>query len=168
MPETQTKSERATPPFNTFRFVVEIRVSGVSDSNICAAAFSEVDGMDMTIEPKTIREGGNNNSPVHMVGQLSYGQLTLKRGMTPNFDLWKWFARVSSPGYRGVRADATVVIYSTDGATEEAVFVLERCMPTKLKVPGLNARDGALAIEEMQLLYESLRLDGPDSGETVS
>ena len=32
------------------------------------------------MEPKTIREGGNNTTMVHFVGPVSYGQLTLKRG----------------------------------------------------------------------------------------
>jgi hypothetical protein len=38
---------------------------------------------------------------VHLLGQVNYGQVTLKRGMTASFDLWKWFARVISPGCRG-------------------------------------------------------------------
>ena len=34
-------------------------------------------------------------------------------------------------------------------------------MPTKLKAPALNAKDGMVAIEEFQLAYESLRLVKP-------
>ena len=36
--------------------------------------------------------------------------------------------------------------------------MLSRCVPVKLKAPPLNAKDGAVAIEELQLAYESLRL----------
>jgi phage tail-like protein len=144
-------------PFTTFRFSVEVAVPGIAPS-VCAATFSEVDGLEMSIEPKTIREGGNNMRPIHLLGPVSYGQLTLKRGMTGDLDLWKWFSRVTTMGYRGVRPDAEVVVFSSDGSAEDARFVLERCMPTKLKVPGLNAKDGNIAIEEMTLVYESLRL----------
>ena len=42
-----------------------------------------------------------------------------------------------------------------------ARFVLDRCMPTKLKAPALNAKDGMVAVEELQLVYESLRLIKP-------
>ena len=80
-------------PFTAFNFSVEITLDGVDgvSSPICGAAFSECDGLEITLEPKTIREGGRNNGPIHLAGAMSYGQLTLKRGMTNSFDLWKWF-----------------------------------------------------------------------------
>ena len=144
-----------TRPFTTFRFLVEMKVEGVADK-VCGATFSEVDGLEMTMEPKTIREGGNNTTMVHFVGPVSYGQLTLKRGMTPNFDLWKWFnLMLTNPS---LRADAEVVIFADDGQTERARFVLSRCVPVKLKSPPLNAKDGGVAIEEFQLAYEMLNL----------
>lgn len=146
-----------TRPFTTFRFLVEVKVDGVADQ-VCGATFSEVDGLEMTMEPKTIREGGNNTVMVHLLGPVSYGQLTLKRGMTRNFDLWKWFARVNSPGYRGLRSRLEIVLVSSDGTTEDARFVAEGCVPTKLKAPALNAREGQIAIEEMQIIYQSLTL----------
>ncbi|HZT75354.1 MAG TPA: phage tail protein [Vicinamibacterales bacterium] len=148
-----------TRPFTTFRFLVEVKVDGVAD-NVCGATFSEVDGLEMTMEPKTIREGGNNTTMVHFVGPVSYGQLTLKRGMTPNFDLWKWFSRVNSPGYRGVRSRLEIVVVSSDGTNEDARFIADGCLPIKLKGPALNAKDAQVAIEEMQVLYQTLVLRG--------
>jgi phage tail-like protein len=144
-------------PFTTFRFLVEVKVEGVS-KKVCGATFSEVDGLEMTMEPKTIREGGNNTGAVHLVGPVSYAQLTLKRGMTPNFDLWKWFAKVTSPGFRGLRSRLEVIVISSDGEREDARFVAEGCMPVKIKAPGLNAKEGQIAIEEMQIVYQTLTL----------
>jgi phage tail-like protein len=113
----------------------------------------------MTMEAKTVREGGNNGQIIRMAGPVSYSQLTLKRGMTANFDLWDWFdAAVLDPG---LRASAEVVLFSPDGQTERARFLLSRCLPTKLKGPALNAKDGMVAIEEFQLVYESLQLKKP-------
>jgi phage tail-like protein len=140
-------------PFTTFNFMVEIDVEGVSDQ-ICAATFSDVDGLEMTLEPKTIREGGNNTGPVHMAGQVGYGQLTLKRGMTSSFDLWSWFDAVAAPGGGGLRGSATIVMLDSDGTTELVQFQLTNCLPVKLKAPTLNAKDGIVAIEEMSLVYE--------------
>jgi hypothetical protein len=34
-------------------------------------------------------------------------------------------------------------------------------MPVKLKAPALNAKDGMVAIEELQLAYESLSVKKP-------
>ncbi len=87
-------------PFTAFNFVVLIDLSKVEGVKTlaCNAAFSECDGLEMTLEPKTIREGGRNTGPVHLAGPISYGQLSLKRGMTQGFDLWKWFDKVAGPG----------------------------------------------------------------------
>ena len=146
-------------PFTNFNFLVEIDVDGVSDM-VCAAIFSDVDGLEMTIEPKTIKEGGRNTGPVHMAGQVGYGQLTLKRGMTANFDLWTWFEAVASPGQGGLRGSADITVLDGQG-NEQVQYSLTGILPVKLKAPALNAKDGLIAIEEMTLLYESLTLNAP-------
>lgn len=142
----------ATVPFTTFNFLVEIEVDGVSDT-VCSAMFSDADGLEMNIEPKTIREGGRNTGPVHMAGPVSYGQLTLKRGMTSSFDLWSWFDATAAPGGGGLRGSASIVMLGSDG-TEQVEFQLSGCLPVRLKAPALNAKDGLLAIEEMSIVYE--------------
>jgi phage tail-like protein len=148
-------------PFSAFKFAVEIEVDGVSNQ-VCSAAFAECDGLEMTMDVKTIREGGNNGEQIRLMGSLSYGQLTLKRGMTANFDLWDWFSRMQQPSQAGMRAkSAEVVIFTADGKSEQVRFVLKRCLPIKLKAPALNAKDGVVAIEELQLAYESLTLKRP-------
>jgi len=150
-----SSNETVVYPFTSFNFAVEINVPGVSEK-ICNASFQECDGLEMTMDVKTIREGGNNGKQIRLTGPMNYGQLTLKRGMTETFDLWKWASTMLTD--RSLRADAEVVLFATDGQTERARFVLSRCLPTKLKAPALNAKDGTIAIEEMQLAYESLTL----------
>jgi phage tail-like protein len=152
--------EQIIYPFTAFNFSVEINVPDVS-SQICKATFSECDGLEMTMDVKTIREGGNNGKQIRLTGPLNFGQLTLKRGMTSSFDLWTWVETVMvNPA---LRADAEVVLLAGDRTTERARFVLSRCVPVKLKAPTLNAKDGTIAIEELQLAYESLTLKRPKS-----
>jgi phage tail-like protein len=154
-------NETVRYPFSAFNFAVEINVRDVSPK-LCNASFQECDGLEMSMEPKTIREGGNNGTVVRLTGPLTFGMLTLKRGMTPTFDLWDWFSGVlRNPG---LRADAEVVLLAQDGQTERARFLLKRCLPTKLKAPPLNAKDGVVAIEELQVAYESLTLKRPTTG----
>jgi len=149
-------------PFTSFNFVVLIEVKGVtnSGSQVCSAAFSECDGLEMTLEPKTIREGGRNTGPVHLSGPVSYGQLTLKRGMTSSFDLWNWFEKMARDDQTGYRTSATVVMRGAD-QKDQAIFQLTGCLPIKLKAPALNAKDGIVAVEEIQIAYESMSLKAP-------
>jgi len=146
-------------PFTTFNFSVEIN-RGTDGKPLVNAAFSDCDGLEMSMEVKTIREGGGNDRQIRLNGPVSYGQLTLKRGMTENFDLWKWFHdTVDEPR---LRADADVVLLAANGTTERVRFRLERCLPVKLKAPALNAKDGQIAIEELQIAYETMRLNPSD------
>lgn len=152
-------AELSLYPFTGFNFSVEITPDG-SSAPLCSAQFSDCDGLEMTMDVKTIREGGNNGVQIRLAGPAAYGQLTLKRGMTSSFQLWEWFERVLRDPK--VRASAVVVLYAADGTTQRAVWTLDRCVPLKLKAPALNAREGIVAIEEMQLGYESLRLRPPE------
>ena len=150
-------------PFTTFNFRVELQY-GPSGTAICDAEFAECDGLELSLEPKTIREGGNNSRPIHLVGPVSYGQLTLKRGMTTDFGLWEWFEAVQQTSGHGVRASGEIALRSEDGQSDRMRFAIDGCLPIKLKVPALNAKDGQVAIEEMQIVYESLSRKKPSGG----
>lgn len=141
-------------PFTSFNFRVSLILDGSAEP-LCDAAFAECDGLEMSMETKTIREGGGNGRQIHLVGPLSYGQLTLKRGMTADAGLWDWFDRVQRE--RRLRATGEVTVLSADRLREDLRFTLTGCLPVKLKAPGLKAADGGIAVEEMQIAYETLR-----------
>jgi phage tail-like protein len=148
-------------PFGTFNFAVEIKLDPVAQ-RVCDAAFSECDGLEMTMEVKTIREGGNNTRQHRLAGPVAYGQLTLKRGMTGTFHLWDWFREVTvNPA---LRADAEIVVFAVDGRTVLVSYLLTRCLPVKMKAPALSAASGGIAIEELQLAYETMTLVKPRQG----
>jgi phage tail-like protein len=144
----------ANPPYPIagFNFSVEI----LQGQNVVGnGAFAECDGLEVTMDIKTIREGGNNDTQVRLAGPHTFGTLTLKRGMTSARELWAWVqASVDDPTLRlGAR-----VVYNDSTGKEVARFELSRCLPQKMKAPSLNAKDGTIAIEELQVAYESVRL----------
>lgn len=156
-------------PFTAFNFSVEINVPFIDGKrSLCNAAFAECDGLEMNMDVKTIREGGNNTQQIRMLGAVNYGQLTLKRGMTDSFDLWDWFDAQQHANPKqlrtDIRGDVHVVVLAADHKKELVRFQLKKCLITKLKAPALNAKDGVVAIEEMQLAYESLTLERPQGG----
>jgi len=155
--------ESIASPFVTFRFEVVLTpkksLSGVS-SPICNAAFAECSGLDMTMQPESFNEGGANQQQTHLKGKVTYGQLTLNRGMTPNNHLWIWFQAAGAPGVNA-RADGVITVFQPDGETA-MVFKLTDCLPVNLRGPSLNARNGEVAIEELQLVYARLELKGAE------
>lgn len=170
MPDSDPVTAR---PFTTFNFRVRIERGG---EPLCNAAFSECSGLEMTMEPETRREGGNNVTEYQMVGAVSYGQVTLRRGMTETYDLWGWFDQVNQPqGYR-TRARTVVEMLSSEGeggqSSPDVRFTLRKCLPVKLSAPDLNASEGGVAIEELQIAYERLTTEIPgapaDGGGPIS
>lgn len=149
----------AAYPFTSFNFLVSIAAPTALGlpNPLCDGAFSECDGLEMTMEPKTLRAGGNNTQQIHLVGPVGYGTLTLKRGMTRDQNLWVWFSAVAaSPAapkrLRGALGSATVKML--DAARQaKVVYQLFDCLPIKLKGAPLNAKDGGVAIEELQIAY---------------
>ena len=151
-------------PYMAFQFDVQIRVTltgGSLDGQpaLCSAAFAECDGLEMTMEPKVVREGGNNSQHIHLAGPITYGNLTLKRGMTGCLDLWNWFGALMQNDGIGALADVTVRLLQPGSATQALrTFTLTGCLPIKIKAPALNARDGQAAIEELQIAYQTLEV----------
>jgi phage tail-like protein len=140
-------------PFTAFNFLVEIYVG---PTVLCSATFSECEGLEMTLETKTIREGGNNGGPIHLMGPVSFGQLTLRRGMSTDTGIWDWFELIQQQGVGGVRAFGIIAMLDSDRESINALYFLTGCLPVKIKAPALNAKDGLIAVEEIQIAYESL------------
>ena len=141
--------ETVSPPFMTFRFEVVLDLNeplpGVP-SPVCSAAFAECDGLELSMEPKSLREGGNNTQQIHLRGPVRMGQLTLRRGMTANHGLWLWMQAAVVPG-KDRMASGQVTLRGTDG--EPALtFKLIDCMPIKMRGPSLNAKDGQWPIPD--------------------
>ena len=158
-------AETVDDPFTAYRFEVVLTLAqpcpGVGGP-VCRGAFSECDGLEISMEPKTVIDGGANDFRTHLVGPASYGQLTLRRGMTSTSDLWAWMAAVRVPG-RDLTADGTITM--SDGAGEpQASFTLEGCLPTRLRGPALNAQTGLVAVEELGLHVGRLTLGGGAEG----
>jgi phage tail-like protein len=151
-----------TQPFSAFNFRVEIRLPG-AEAPLCDAAFAECEGLELRLDVHVLREGGDNARQRLLAGPASYGEVTLRRGMTSSFDLWDWCGAVMHDP--SLRADALVIMLAPDGATEQARFRLSRCLPVRLRAPRLDARYGIVAIEELRLACESLVLERPGEDE---
>src|SRR4029434_5227993 len=91
-------------PLQVFRFKVEFQVDppsmwpGVGMVDICSAAFAECTGLEASMEPKVIKEGGRNYGAVQRAGTVTFATVILKRGMTSTRHLWRWFEAVTKNG----------------------------------------------------------------------
>lgn len=152
--------DRAPDPLHVFRFDVKLWQTSIAPGgagtrvDLGRAAFAECTGLDATMEPKVIREGGRNYGAVQRVGPVSFGTVVLKRGMTRSTHLWQTFHTIAT-GACSVRLEVEIRLLDGEGR-EAMAFHLENALPVKLKVADFNARATEVGIEELHLAHEGL------------
>lgn len=155
--------------FQPFRFRVEFFQGGRGfDSGakipLCAGAFAEASGLEASMEPKAIREGGRNFGDRQRPGRVTFQPVVLKRGVTPAPHLWRWFELVAGGRY-AVRLDARLLLMGPgdDPLTAPGRFEwrMRNCLPTRFRAPTFQARDNEVAIEELHFVHEGLSLERP-------
>ncbi len=132
--------------------------SAGSAQPVAGGAFAECTGLEATMEPKTIKEGGLNYGAHQRVGPVSFATVILRRGMTLNHDLWAWFHQVTLLGACTHRMDVDIRHFDVDGRTVVRTWHLDRALPVKFKTSDLNAKGAEIAIEELHLVHEGLKL----------
>jgi phage tail-like protein len=154
-------------PLELFRFHVEFErvalTSGAAtgDVDLCKGAFSEMSGLEATMEPKVIRAGGWNYGARQRTGPVTFGTVILKRGITSSRDLWKWFSQVNEKGRYAFRLNVTIRVSKPgeDLPGKALTIRLQRALPVKFKCADLNARGTEVSIEELHLAHEGITLE---------
>jgi phage tail-like protein len=151
-----------TVPFTAFRFEVVLDLDQPTpglDSPLCDAAFAECEGLEMSMEPKTIESASVTNAQQYVIGKTKYGQVTLKRGMTSNLQLWQWFSQGTRPG-SVLTAHGQITLWDSTGSPALQVN-LAGCLPVRMRAPALNAASGLVAVEELSLVCAQMTMGLP-------
>mgnify|MGYP001249992578 CR=1 FL=1 len=134
-------------PFAGFNFSVEIE-------GLLAGGFAEVTGLSAQIEVQPYREGGGNSYAHQLPGPASYGNLTLRRGLTDADLFWGWLQDVAEGAI--VRRNLTVALLST-GGEPLMLWDIRRAFPVRWAGPDLRAAGAELAFETVELAHHGIR-----------
>jgi phage tail-like protein len=153
-----------------FRFQVQLKASPPGSDDVPAGtplgdgAFQECSGLEVDLDVQEYYEGGRNDGVVRRVGRAKYQNLVLKRGMfygdsgSVNTALWTWLQGIASGSRPVIRYDGIIQVMSV-GDTVAATWTFDRGLPAKIRGPELNAKTGEVAIEELTIAHEGLRLE---------
>lgn len=167
--------------FVPFRFYVSLAKANDDKEILCRGAFSEVSGLEVTMEPKVIVEGGRNWGEFQRSGPAKFSPIVLKRGVTSLNDLWSWMDATSRGLNYGYRLTGSISVLSSGAETFPAdaakkkedktkatetkkssqpllTWKLQQVLPTKFKGPDLSSTASQVAIEELHLVHEGLEL----------
>lgn len=149
------------------RFYVEM------ESQI-TASFSECSGLGVQIKKETLMEGGVNEQQRILLGSAEFSDVTLRRGLSNDPAFWNWISplltqqsgRGSPPSYR---RNVNILVFNQAGETMQR-WTLIGAVPIGWKAPALQADSSTVAIEEITLTYEGLKVvfKGNSSGASTN
>jgi phage tail-like protein len=152
--------------FTGFNFTVSLTESASATALISVAfglpaqgGFSEVSGLELTMQPDEYKEGGNNGLTLKFPSRATWANLKLKHGIVTDPDLWNWHLGFVSG--KGKRRDGTVTMLDQNGAAVRS-WHFTRGLPVRWVGPALNATQASVAFEEIEIAHEGLAQTGGD------
>lgn len=144
-----------------FHFKVDFNFDAQDKTDI---RFQSVTGLDSTLDTEQIKEGGENRFEHVLPVRRKYGPLTLKRGLLKPSDseLTKWLKQAFDDEM--VVPRPTVTISLLDEQHNVLMhWTINNVWPRSWKLGELNAEQGAVLIETLELNYNRLLFDNPQT-----
>ncbi len=136
-------------PYRNHRFLLEI-------DGINQASFSQATIPETTTEPIEYREGTDVPTMRKLAGLVSYGNLTLQRGATPDSTaLFEWRKLVHQGKLDEARRTVAVVLLDEEGEAG-ARWEFSGAWPSQYDAPDLDATGNEVAIESLEIAHEGM------------
>lgn len=133
-------------PYRSFNFIVEL-------DGITRAGFQECSGLDSSQDPIEYREGNDGLTARKLPGLVKYSNITLKRGITDDVELWEW--RQAAMSGTVERKNGSIVLMD-DAGEEKVRWNFREGWPTKWTAPTFNATGAEVAIESLEIAHEGV------------
>ena len=129
------------------------RVVAVLDVGDLQAAFVEVSGIGSESEVLDFRDGGQSEQKVLKIpGRLKWQDITLKRGLTSDLELWKWRKMVEDGG-EGFRKNGSLTLLNRNRQSV-AQWDFKNAWPSKISGPQRKADGNDVSTEEITIVHE--------------
>lgn len=169
----------ATDPLRSFRFKCEFTsATGKPDDLFDSAlktwtgGFTNISGLNITTQSIQYREGGYNTTVHQVPGMTQFSPVTFQRGvLLGNNQAITWmrglFSAAAGNGFKTsdktfrMNVDIWVAEHpnSQDAMVPKFKFRIHNAWLSGLNYTDLNANDGALFYESMQLVHEGLSVE---------
>lgn len=137
-------------PLVGFKFGLEIsgKLTGYFTSVGGIGSESEV------IEHKVVSEKGETIIQ-KLPGRMTWTEVTLKRGVTSNIDIWNWRKLVVDGKVDDARTNCSIIAYDQT-MKEIARWNFENAWPSKVVGPELDSSSTQYMIEDVTIVHEGM------------
>lgn len=154
MPANPYLSERSDTltedPLIGFNFLLEL-------DGAIAGYFTECNGVGSEheiIEHKVVDNKGHEMVR-KIPGRLKWTDITLKRGITSDLQIWDWRQNVIEGKMKDSRKNVTVTMFSRD-YQPVAKWHFTNAWPSKVTGPSFKADDNSFGVEEVTIVHEGM------------
>lgn len=123
-------------------------------------SFQEVDGLESETQVIEYRHGNSPIfSPIKMPGLAKVGNVTMRKGIFVNNNkFWDWYSEIKL----NTIARRTVVVNLLDETgNPKMVWTLNNAFPTKVSGTDLKSEGNEVAVESIEIAYETLQVTTP-------
>ncbi len=120
--------------------------------------FTEISGVGSEheiIEHKIVDDKGHEIVQ-KIPGRLKWSDITLKRGVTSDMEIWKWRRQVVDGDMKGARKNGSVVMLDRE-YQPVARWNFENGWPSKVAGPSLKSDSNEFGIEELVIVHEGIK-----------
>ena len=142
-------------PLVAFKFGLEIEGK-------LAGYFTNVGGIGSeseVVEHKVVNSETGETIIQKIKVRLTWTEVTLKRGVTSNIDVWQWRQQVVEGKVEDARTNCSIIAYNQ--ANEPiARWNFTSAWPSKVTGPDLNSGSAEYMVEEMVIVHEGMWREG--------
>jgi len=121
--------------------------------DVALGGFTECTGLEMSLDVEEFREGGRNSEMLVFPKMVKWSKITMKKGVGASTDLWDWhYGFVEG---KGKRRDGLIILLN-DLHVPNNIWYFRRGLPTRYSGPSMNAGQGNVAIEAIEITHEGI------------
>jgi len=120
--------------------------------------FTEVSGIgseNEVAEQKVVNEKGVQ-VVLKIPGRLKWGDITLKRGLTSNLEIWKWREMVENGEVTKARKNGSIIMFD-QSLKPVAQWDFKNAWPVKVSGPAPKSDSNELQVEELTIAHEYIK-----------
>ena len=117
--------------------------------------FTEVSGIGSeseVVEHKVVTEKGVE-VVLRVPGRLKWTEITLKRGITSDMEIWKWRKLVEDGKVKDARINGSIIMFDRE-LKEAARWNIVNAWPSKVTGPVPKADGNEIGVEELTIVHE--------------
>lgn len=133
---------------------------GLEFQGAIAGYFTECNGIgseNEVIDHKIVDDSGREITK-KIPGRLKWGDVTLKRGITDDMEIWDWREDVVKGNMDSARKNGSVVMMDRTYAVV-ARWNFENGWPSKVSGPALKSDSNEFGVEELVIVHEGIYRD---------